>query len=114
MMKNLTEVKAATKICAEMRRKHPDGVLMTTHDFQRNAMQQFQTEFALDFLPYIKEKDALQAFTLAFGKWLTDQLMGQATKISRVKTSNLRGQFADNQQWHVSPKPAATAPRSGG
>ena len=113
-MKNLTEVNAASKICIEMRRKHPTGVLITTHDFQRSAMQQFQAEFALDFLPYIKEKDALKSFTLDFGKWLTDQLMGQATKIARVKTTNLRGEFSDNQQWHISPKPATTAPRSGG
>ena len=101
MMKNLTEVNAATKICAEMRRKHPNGVLMTTHDFQRTAMQQFPTEFALDWLPYIKEKDALQAFTLEFGKWLTHYLMGHATKTGRVKTKNLRGDMSDNQQWHI-------------
>ena len=113
-MKNLTAVNAAGKICTELRTKNPNGIAVTTHDFQRAAMQKFQTEFALDFLIYIKEKDALQAFDLAFGKWLTDQLMGQATKTGRVKTANLRGQFSESQQWHITPKPAATAPRSGG
>ncbi len=113
-MKNLTAVNAASKICGQLRAKNPNGIAVTSYDFQRTAMQQFQTEFALDFLPYIKEKDALKAFNLGFEKWLADQLMGQATKIARVKTTNLRGEFTDNQQWHISPKPATTAPRSGG
>lgn len=102
MMKNLTAVNAATKICADLRRKHPKGIAVTSHDFQRTAMQQFQTEFALDFLPYIKEKDALQAFSFAFGKWLSLQLLGHATQTGRVKTTNLRGDITDNQQWHIS------------
>lgn len=101
-MKNLTAVNAATKICADLRRKHPKGIAVTSHDFQRTAMQQFQTEFALDFLPYIKEKDALHAFSFDFGNWLSHQLMGHATKIGRVKTTNLRGGITDNQQWHIS------------
>ena len=113
-MKNLTAVNAATKICADLRKKNPGGIAVTSHDFQRTAMQQFQTEFALDFLPYIKEKDALHSFSFAFGKWLTDQLMGHATKVGRVKTTNLRGDLTDNQQWEILPKAAPYPPRSGG
>lgn len=108
-MKHLTEANAATKICADLRRKHPRGITVTSHDFQRTAMQQFQTEFALDFLPYIKEKDALQAFSLAFGKWLSLQLLGHATGAGRVKTKNLRGEMTDNQQWDILPKTAPVA-----
>ena len=101
-MTNLTEANAATKICAQLRKKNPNGIVVTNHDFQRTMMQQFQTEFALDFLPYIKEKDALSAFSLAFDKWLSLQLLGHANKTVRVKTKNLRGEMSDNQQWHIS------------
>lgn len=98
-MKNLNE-KNAAQILKDL---HEPGTLVDNHQFEREAMQQFTTEFALDFLEYIDQPDPLLSFSLNFGRWIQRELelKGHIARTRRVPSLNLRGGTTENQQWQI-------------
>lgn len=96
-MKHLSAADAATKLKA----LHGSGKLVDNHQFEREAMAHFQTEFALDFLEYIAKADPLHSFSMDFGRWIQTSLAGQIAPTNKVPSLNLRGKMSDNQEWRI-------------
>lgn len=100
-MRHLKSSNAISTICAHFRAQGPGGIHVDAHDFQREMMQQFPSDFALDLLTFIKDPDMFRSFSFTYGKWLAQELSGLATQTKKVSSLNLRGDVTECQEYHL-------------
>lgn len=77
---------------------YPVNTNVDTHQFQRDAMAQFPTEFVRDLLSYDCN---ITDFSRDFSLWIKRDWTNLVAPTQKVSSSNLVDNISENQEWRI-------------